>query len=392
MKTSSAAVLRRNKDLLTGSAEIRPRCRCVFLTLKLTAPGIECNQDGDWTQCVLYACVDDYLNMEDKLKAVATHGAVKNLPTELLTIDKYGDWLDQRREEYSSFIKIVNRNNERSVFSIYSNGMQSGRDTWSYNFSAIQLKFNFDKTIEFYNQEVSRYKSNPNSYEKIINSSKMKWDKAQIDGISKQRFVDEFKPNLVVIVAYRPFVKQSFYYDKFWIHRTGQFAKMFPGKENNLIITCSGKGTYEFSCLMTNSIVDVKFIQNGLSYPRYLYQNNDSAEGLQGLFTKVDAISQQAIAHFKAVYTEPEAAAIDADSVFYYIYGIMHSPDYRSTYADNLSKELPRIPRVKSFADFNSFEKAGRRLAGLHVNYENSHCIPAVRSMRLKIRAIKPPA
>ncbi|WP_338032767.1 type ISP restriction/modification enzyme, partial [Chromatium okenii] len=56
--------------------------------------------------------------------------------------------------------------------------------------------------------------------------------------------------------------------------------------------------------------------------------------------------------------------------LFYYIYGLLHSPEYRTSYADNLSKELPRIPRVKTAADFWAFSNAGRQLAALHLNYE----------------------
>ena len=58
------------------------------------------------------------------------------------------------------------------------------------------------------------------------------------------------------------------------------------------------------------------------------------------------------------------------EDIFYYVYGLLHSPDYRTRYADNLSKELPRIPCVKTAADFWAFSKAGRDLAELHLNYE----------------------
>jgi predicted helicase len=62
--------------------------------------------------------------------------------------------------------------------------------------------------------------------------------------------------------------------------------------------------------------------------------------------------------------------------VFYYVYGLLHSPDYREKYADNLAKELPRIPRVKTAADFWAFSQAGRDLAALHVNYEKVEPYP----------------
>ena len=62
---------------------------------------------------------------------------------------------------------------------------------------------------------------------------------------------------------------------------------------------------------------------------------------------------------------------IDCDTIFYYIYGILHSKDYRVKYANNLGKELPRIPRVASYEQFMAFSEAGKKLANLHVNYES---------------------
>ena len=84
-----------------------------------------------------------------------------------------------------------------------------------------------------------------------------------------------------------------------------------------------------------------------------------------------DGISDAGLVHFKAAYpTKGEGDTITKEALFYYIYRLLHSPDYRSRYADNLGKELPRIPAVKRFADFQAFSKAGRDLAHWHLNYE----------------------
>ncbi|HQS03771.1 MAG TPA: hypothetical protein PK693_11400 [Halothiobacillus sp.] len=89
--------------------------------------------------------------------------------------------------------------------------------------------------------------------------------------------------------------------------------------------------------------------------------------------TRREAITDAGLAHFQSAYPNEQISKKD---VFYYVYGLLHSPDYRERYADNLAKELPRIPRVKTAADFWAFSRAGRDLAALHVNYEQVEPYP----------------
>ena len=86
------------------------------------------------------------------------------------------------------------------------------------------------------------------------------------------------------------------------------------------------------------------------------------------------SFTPEALPHFRAAY---EGKTISEDDLFYYIYGILHSEDYRQRYANNLMKELPRIPRVATYEQFKAFEVAGRKLAELHVNFEEVKPYPA---------------
>jgi len=97
----------------------------------------------------------------------------------------------------------------------------------------------------------------------------------------------------------------------------------------------------------------------------------EEAPKLQKTLTRRDGITDEGLAHFQFAYPDGAGQTITKEDLFYYIYGILHSPDYRERYADNLSKELPRIPRVKTFANFQAFSQAGRDLGELHVHYEN---------------------
>lgn len=139
-------------------------------------------------------------------------------------------------------------------------------------------------------------------------------------------------------------------------------------------------------------------------FPLYLYEKNEGQEAdaeefftdakpdEAGTYKRRDCISAAGLAHFQAAYPAiGEGDGITRDDVFYYIYGLLHAPDYRSRFADNLGKEIPRIPAVKTFADFRAFSKAGRDLARLHLNYETEkpHAV-TIDSGKYRLSALTP--
>lgn len=138
----------------------------------------------------------------------------------------------------------------------------------------------------------------------------------------------------------------------------------------------TGPNSKEMCCLITKSIPCLDCIEKGQWYPRYTFRLANEFDLANGLtvdehgYVREDAIKPEAVEHFRAAYGA-EGESIDADAVFYYFYGILHSSDYRSTYAANLVKEKPRIPRVETYLEFKAFEEVGRYLADLHVNYES---------------------
>lgn len=141
-------------------------------------------------------------------------------------------------------------------------------------------------------------------------------------------------------------------------------------------------GTKGFSTLISNIIPDLHLVGDAQCFPRYLYEKATSdaspfSEEGEPQYQQRDAITNDALEHFQAAYPQIK---ISKEAIFYYIYGLLHSEDYRERYADNLSKQLPRIPRVKTAADFKAFSQAGRDLAHLHLNYET---IPMHTSVRL---------
>lgn len=192
-----------------------------------------------------------------------------------------------------------------------------------------------------------------------------------------------FEEKSLVRSLYRPFVPSWVYFHPRVNDQVYQIPKLFPTvSSENLAICVTGVGNKAFSCLLTNRIIDLNALEAGTQcFPRYIYKlaaNSQqysegdlfSGEGesvpIDG-FVKEDAITDEALKYLKEAYP---GNSINKDDLFYYIYGILHSEDYRTKYANNLSKELPRIPRVASYEQFKAFADAGKKLADLHVNFE----------------------
>jgi predicted helicase len=74
-----------------------------------------------------------------------------------------------------------------------------------------------------------------------------------------------------------------------------------------------------------------------------------------------------------AAKTSALASEITKWDIFHYVYGILHHPGYRTKFADNLKRELPRIPFAP---DFRAFAVAGQELARLHLDYEQLDAYP----------------
>ena len=341
---------------------------------------------------IYFAAVDDYLSREEKLGQLAELGSIINASLVEINPDAHGDWLNQRRDDFCHFIRFDSKkSDEIALFDNYSRGIATCRDAWSYNANREVVERNFKSCISFYNSQVDELKSNPSAFERVNDEAKIKWNTLLIDRLNKLQYVSDFDVKYLSCALYRPFVKLWLYNDKAWMHSAYQMPQLFPYSEaENLMIGTSGVGAKDFSCLMCSLLSDLHVLDSGVQcFPRYLYRkvSADSAKDAGGLmaglefdsepkaevingYERVDAIRPEAVAHFKSAYPE-EAVAIDVDAVFYYIYGILHSPDYRSIYANNLQKELPRIPRVATYAEFKAFEDAGRKLAKLHVDYES---------------------
>ena len=337
---------------------------------------------------VRYHDIGDDMTGEEKLARIAALRSLDGVTRENLwkpvTPDKYGDWIGQRDEKFGDFIVMGDRKTRGGrLFEDYSLGIGTNRDAWCYNASKELASGNMRSTIGFYNAELERFAQSDGSVGVTDfvdgDPTRISWSSSILPKLEKGKR-GEFRAGNMVPALYRPFERTWLYFDAMFNHRVARMPRLFPTVEaDNLVISVSGIGSRAgFSALMSDRIANMDTIEKGQCFPLHLYEPatgeddlfaRDAPEG----YTRRDGITDAGLAHFAGHYPGED---IGKEDLFHYVYGLLHSPDYRARYADTLTKQLPRIPRVRSAADFRAFVQAGRALGALHVDYETAPPYP----------------
>ena len=318
---------------------------------------------------ILYKDIGDYLTREDKLKTIRDYSSMLSASIGLSSIvpNEAGDWINQRDGLFDTFIPLGDKEDKtaRTVFMpLYSRGVATAKDCWCYNFSSAKLEKNMRLTMSHYMDCLSK--------DPVYDPTKISWGRSMLQAHDKHRKT-EFEYSHVCAATYRPFCKQYLYFDRLWNDMVYQIPRLFPTPQSkNLVICTAGVGAKTFSTLITDQIPDLHVLESGTQcFPLYVFEKNDR-EALSlfdndpAEYTRRSAITDFIVNRAREVYG-PKTTSED---VFYYVYGILHSSEYRKRFSADLTKALPRIPFDLSTQDFKSFVKAGRKLAELHLNYE----------------------
>ena len=329
---------------------------------------------------IYYYDIGDYLTKEEKLFKIKDFKSIgsKKMDWQILNPNEEGDWINQRNDKFKDFIPLIdkdNKNNKETFFTISSNGVITSRDSWVYSYSKNSLEKNMRETIDFYNKEVEkilkvRNKDKNKSIEDIIdtNPRNISWSRALKNKASSYKF-DKFNKNDILISLYRPFTKQYLYFNKFWNETPAQQDKF----RNCTIFTNGISSSKEFSVLIANNIINLDCLEKDNCYPLYYIEEEDKSkslfETLDGIEkeNKKDGISDYIFNLAKQKYS----TKITKEDIFYYIYGFLHSEDYKKEFEADLKKLIPRLPLVNDYNTFKVYSDIGRELASLHLDYEN---------------------
>ncbi len=360
----------------------------IAITLLVKKP----KTDGQKAE-IYYHDIGDYLSRKEKLEIIKKFHYVGNpeLKWKRIKPNEHGDWINQRNDSFSTFLPLAI--NKKSVanqfFYTYSMGVKTNRDVWVINFSEHMLSYNVKSMINFFNEEVERYNQNSKKdkvdVEKFIdtNPKKIKWTEDLIKRVKANRII-RFDKTSLRIIHRRPFCKENIYYNKSlnWTHHLMPSLFPVPEVENTGIYVTGTGTTTPFSVLVTNTLPDFQLISNGQCFPLYYYDLRekqspslfDSADS-SGEYVRRDGITDFILDQARKIYGK----SVTKEDIFYYVYGFLHSPQYRETFAADLKKMLPRLPLVDEPRDFWKFSKAGRELADLHINYESVPPYPGVQ-------------
>ena len=321
---------------------------------------------------IFYARVDEFWRKEDKYRYLDSKQHCRNIEWKPMTPDRRYTWLTEGlHTEFETFIPLGTKEAKAArgeamgvIFKIYSLGVRTNRDAWTYNFNRNTLTENMSRMIDTYNEQVFKWERRENRDanvdEFVINdNARISWSESLKRNLQRGKTAD-FSQEKIRTSLYRPFTESNLYFDRMMIERVYVFPSIFPTPQTeaeNRVICVGGYGRKEFAVLISKSIPDLNFYADPQqSFPFYTYDEDGT--------NRRENITDWALAQFRAHYQDGSITKWD---IFHYVYALLHHPDYRERHQANLKRDLPHLPYTP---DFWAFAKAGGQLGEIHIGYE----------------------
>ncbi len=362
---------RKEKDNVFGQGTRTP----VAITVLVKQPLASLRESGEPSRAVIkYHDIGDYLSREEKLSIIRDAESVTHLEMADIRPNAHGDWINQRNEAFGKWTPIEPEKKfdvaSKSWFVTNSRGLATARDAWSYGSSIEKVKECGKNSIDFYDKTLNDIETGKIK-EPDYSTKKISWTSAVLENLKRKRNYD-FDETEIRPAFYRPFFKQNLFWYAPLVERRYRIPNLFPDKNSeNFVICTTSIGDKNFSALIIDCVPDLHLTATTQCFPLYYYEElgEDDMFASRERFAKKDGISDYILSKARTQYRDPK---IEKQDLFYYVYGFLHSPDYRSAFSADLKKMLPRIPLVASASDFWAFSRAGRKLAELHLDYEQA--------------------
>jgi predicted helicase len=319
---------------------------------------------------VRHHAVGDYWPADRKKTYLASMRTLSCVPWTSLRPSETGDWFaPETASEFSAFPALATKDakagrDQRAIFCQFSGGVKTNRDVVVYDFDPGELKTRVEAFLEDYNAEVDRYRrvGGRARMDEFVHYEKVKWSESLKANV-RRGIYGTFDASSIRHCLYRPFAVRALYFDELLNERRYQLPQVFPTRdaerENTMIALTTLASEKPFMVLVAKILADIHLVGAGSAtqcFPFYIYDQDGT--------NRRENITDWALAHFRNHYGNKRLTKWD---IFHYVYAVLHHPGYRQRYAENLKRELPRIPLA---ADFRAFASAGEKLARLHLDYE----------------------
>lgn len=322
---------------------------------------------------IYYTSRPEFETAEEKLAWLGS-SSLGDAEAQEIRPDKRFNWITQAETDFDSLIPLASKetklaktpSQEKAIFRLFSLGVVTNRDDWLYDVSALSLQAKVRHFIAVYESDRARWhKSRQNGSVSDHVSRAIKWTSELEAHLSRNQSL-AFNADRLRVVQYRPFCAFLSYYDYIITHRLYQQDNIFPvrGVWNNRVIIYTQAGSQKPFCVgAADRLVDLHYVGAAAGaecVPAYRYEDGQ----------RLDNITDWALRQFRSRYqpSRREAARpISKESIFHYVYAVLHDPIYRDKYALNLKRDFPRIP---FYADFWQWSRWGKELMDLHVGYE----------------------
>lgn len=322
---------------------------------------------------IRYARRPEMERADDKL-AFLDAVRLSSLQAETIVPTKRHYWIDQVENDWDDLIPVADKKTkaaktkaqERAIFELFTLGVVTARDEWVYGMMPSDVAEKSAYLISEFNQTLEQ-KDAPWENDASTN---IKWTRA-LKGDWKRKRTKTFKECNIKRAAFRPFVSAYLYSHSDLNEMRYQLDAVFRSSDDPTIAFLSVFATHEMSALAVREVFDYGLLKKGnggtQSLPRYRYTSSGE---------RVDNITDWGLRQFKAHYGTSRKTPITKDAIFHYVYGVLHDPVYRETYAINLKRDFPRVP---FYPDFWQWAAWGERLMDLHINYESVEPWPLER-------------
>ena len=294
---------------------------------------------------------------------------IGNVTWQELIPDKRHTWLTAGlHTDFDTFIPMGSKATKASkgdvagtLFKTYSLGISTNRDAWVYNFNREALTENVQRLIKSYNVQTLEWVGTKNksgvNLDDFVDSDpqKISWSEGLKRKLRGGQFA-EFAESKLRESLYRPFTKTNLFFDRVLNERVSIFPSIFPisdAEKENRIICVNMTPERPFACLMSNC-VPVNVMTGGFGsptqcFPFYTYDEDGT--------NRRENITDWALSEFQTHYEDDTITKWD---IFHYTYGLLHHPEYRERYQENLKRDLPHIP-----PPFIRPQAVGRMIGGL---------------------------